>query len=303
MGIIFRNHRCKCGKISKVIFAKPAGSFSIFKTNMPLQIIKAFYNSTGVETDRLDQHVFQLEKIRSQQIIREYLKPGMTIADIGGATGSYSFWLHDMGQEVHLLDVAEYHIETAIKISKEKNKPLGSILLGDARSLPYPDNQFDLILLFGPLYHLQQKTDRIGAITEARRVLKPNGVLLAATISRYASLLDGFWQNYIDDAGFEKIIEQDLTNGNHFNTTGNPFYFTEAHFHSQLEIEEEFMVAGFTHFSIKAIEGFGWLVPGFINRWNDDTWREKLIHYIQKTESDPVMIGMSAHVMTVARKK
>jgi len=293
---------CKCGKISKLIFAGPAGSFSIFKTNMSLQNIKAFYNSTGVETDRLDQHVFQLEKIRSQQIIREYLKPGMTIADIGGATGSYSFWLHDMGQDVHLLDVAEYHIETAIKISKEKNKPLGSILLGDARSLPYPDNQFDLILLFGPLYHLQQKTDRIGAITEARRVLKPNGVLLAATISRYASLLDGFWQNYIDDAGFEKIIEQDLTHGNHFNTTGNPFYFTEAHFHSLVEIEEEFTLTGFPNFTIRAIEGFGWLVPGFMNRWNDDVWREKLLRYIQQTESDPVMIGISAHVMTVAKK-
>ena len=214
-------------------FHRLVGSFSIFKINMSLQNIKAFYNSTGVETDRLDQHVFQLEKIRSQQIILEYLKPGMTIADIGGATGSYSFWLYDMGHEVHLLDAAEFHIEAANKISKEKNKPLGSILLGDARSLPYPDNQFDLVLLFGPLYHLQDKTDRISAITEAKRVLKTNGILLAATISRYASLLDGFWQNFIDDAGFEKILDQDLTNGNHFNTTGNPFYFTEAHFHSQ----------------------------------------------------------------------
>ena len=270
---------------------------------MPLQNIKAFYNSTRVEMDRLNQHVFQLEKIRSQQIILEQLKPGITIADIGGATGCYSFWLHDMGHEVHLLDAAEFHIEIASKISKEKSKSLGSILLGDARSLPYPDNQFDIVLLFGPLYHLQEKTDRINAITEARRVLKPNGVLLAATISRYASLLDGFWQNFIDDAGFEKIMDQDLTNGNHFNTTGNPFYFTEAHFHSQVEIEEEFTLGGFANITIKAIEGFGWLVPGFMNRWNDDAWREKLLHYIQQTESDPVMIGISAHVMTVAMKE
>lgn len=270
---------------------------------MSLQNIKAFYNSTGVETNRLDQHVFQLEKIRSQQIILEYLKQDMTIADIGGATGSYSFWLHDMGHEVHLLDASEFHIETAHKISKEKDKPLGSILLGDARSLPYADNQFDLVLLFGPLYHLQQKNDRIKSITEAKRVLKPNGILLAATISRYASLLDGFWQNFIDDVEFIKIINQDIKNGNHSNTTGNPFYFTEAHFHKQVEIEEEFTLAGIPNFSIKAIEGFGWLVPGFNNKWNDDVWREKLLHYIQQTESDPVMIGLSAHVMTVAMKK
>jgi len=269
---------------------------------MSLQNIKAFYNSTGVESDRLDQHVFQLEKIRTQQIILLYLNPGMTIADIGGATGIYSFWLHNMGHEVHLLDAAEFHIETAIKISKEENKPLGSILLGDARNLPYSDNQFDLVLLFGPLYHLQQKTDRIRVITEAKRILKPGGVLLVATISRYASLLDGFWQNFIGDVEFEKIIDQDLTNGNHFNTTDNPFYFTEAHFHSQKEIEEEFTLSGFTHFSLKAIEGFGWLVPGFVNRWNDEIWKKKLLQYIQQIELDPVMIGISAHVMTVAVK-
>lgn len=269
---------------------------------MSLQNIKAFYNSTGVETNRLDQHVFQLEKIRSQQIILENLVQGMTIADIGGATGYYSFWLHDMGHEVHLLDATEFHIETAYTISKEKNKKLGSILLGDARSLPYADNQFDLVLLFGPLYHLQQKADRIRAIAEAKRVLKPDGILLAATISRYASLLDGFWQNFIDDAEFEKIIAQDIKNGHHVNSTGNPFYFTEAYFHNQVEIEEEFTGAAFTNFSIKAIEGFGWLVPGFNNRWNDDAWREKLLHYIQQSESDPVMIGISAHVMAIAIK-
>lgn len=284
-------------------FYSPAVSFSIFKTNMSLQNIKAFYNSTGVETNRLDQHVFQLEKIRAQQIIQEYLMPGMIIADIGGATGSYSFWLHDMGQEVHLLDAAEFHVETARKISKEENKPLGSILLGDARNLPYSDNKFDLVLLFGPLYHLQKKVDRIRSITEVKRVLKNGGILLASTISRYASLLDGFWQNFIDDAEFEKIIDQDLMHGNHFNTTGNPSYFTEAHFHSQVEIEEEFTLAGFPHVTIKAIEGFGWLVPGFMNRWNDDIWRKKLLQYIQQSESDPVMIGISAHVMTVAMKK
>ena len=124
---------------------------------MPSHTINTFYNSTQMETDRLGQHVFQLEKIRTQEIILRYLKPSMAIADIGGATGAYSFWLHDMGHKVHLLDAAEFHIEAATKISITENKPLASILLGDARQLPYDDEQFDLVLLFGPLYHLQEK--------------------------------------------------------------------------------------------------------------------------------------------------
>lgn len=139
---------------------------------MSTHTINTFYNSTMMETDRLGQHVFQLEKNRSQEIILRYLRSSMNIADIGGATGAYSFWLHDMGHKVHLLDAAEFHIEAATKISITENKSLASISLGDARKLPFDDEQFDLVLLFGPLYHLQEKDDRIKSITEAKRVLK-----------------------------------------------------------------------------------------------------------------------------------
>jgi len=269
---------------------------------MSSHTINTFYNSTQMETDRLGQHVFQLEKNRTQEIILRYLKTPMNIADIGGATGAYSFWLHDMGHRVHLLDAAEFHIEAATKISITENKPLASISLGDARQLPYDDEQFDLVLLFGPLYHLQEKEDRVKSIAEAKRVLKKDGVLLAATITRYASLFDGFWQGFIDDPVFENILKQDLEDGNHFNPVDHPMYFTDAHFHTQKEIEEEFTTAGFPKLDTIAIEGFGWLTPNFMGRWNDEDLRNKMLDYIKQTENDPIMIGISAHVMTIARK-
>ncbi len=269
---------------------------------MSTHTINTFYNSTQMESDRLGQHVFQLEKVRSQEIILRYLKASMNIADIGGATGAYSFWLHELGHKVHLLDAAEFHVETATKISITENKPLASISLGDARQLPYDDEQFDLVLLFGPLYHLQEKEDRIKCIAEANRVVKNNGVLLAATISRHASLFDGFWQGFIDDPAFENILKQDLEDGNHFNPVNHPMYFTDAHFHTQREIEEEFVGAGFSDFTTIAIEGFGWLVPDFTTKWSDKDSREKMLQYIRQTEKDPIMIGMSAHVMTIATK-
>jgi ubiquinone/menaquinone biosynthesis C-methylase UbiE len=255
-----------------------------------------------MESDRLGQHVFQLEKNRTQEIILRYLKPSMSIADIGGATGAYSFWLHDMGHKVHLLDAAEFHVEAATKTSIIENKPLASISLGDARELPYDDEQFDLVVLFGPLYHLQEKEDRIKAIAEAKRVLKKNGILLAATITRYASLFDGFWQGFIDDPAFENILKGDLDDGNHFNPVNHPMYFTDAHFHTQKEIEEEFITSGFINYEIKAVEGFGWLIPDFEKRWNDKQTREQMLVYIRETENDPIMIGISAHVMTIAKK-
>jgi ubiquinone/menaquinone biosynthesis C-methylase UbiE len=269
---------------------------------MPTHTINTFYNHTQMEADRLGQHVFQLEKVRTQEIILRYVKPSMNIADIGGATGAYSFWLYEMGHRVHLLDAAEFHVEAATKISITENKPLASISLGDARDLPYDDEQFDLVLLFGPLYHLQEKEDRIKSITEAKRVLKKNGILLAATITRYASLFDGFWQGFIDDPAFESILQQDLRDGNHFNPVNHPMYFTDAFFHTQNEIEEEFNSAGLANSEIIAIEGFGWLIPDFAKRWNHKISREQMLVYIRQTEKDPVMIGISAHVMTIAKK-
>lgn len=269
---------------------------------MSSHTINTFYNSTQMETDRLGQHVFQLEKIRTQEIILRYLISPMNIADIGGATGAYSFWLHDMGHRVHLLDAAEFHIEAATKISITENKPLASISLGDARQLPYDDEQFDLVLLFGPLYHLQERDDRVKSIVEAKRVLKKDGVLLAATITRYASLFDGFWQGFIDDPAFENILKQDLEDGNHFNPVNHPMYFTDAHFHTQKEIKEEFAAAGFPKIDTFAIEGFGWLTPNFMERWNDEDSRNKMLRYIKQTENDPIMTGISAHVMTITRK-
>ena len=269
---------------------------------MSTHTINTFYNSTQMETDRLGQHVFQLEKVRTQEIILRYIKPSMIIADIGGATGAYSFWLHEMGHRVHLLDAAEFHVEAATKISITENKPLASISLGDARELPFDDEQFDLVLLFGPLYHLQEKEDRVKSIAESKRVLKKNGILLAATITRYASLFDGFWQGFIDDPAFENILKGDLENGNHSNPVNHPMYFTDAHFHTKKEIEEEFKVAGFSGFEIKAVEGFGWLVPDFAARWNDKEQKEQMLVYIRRTENDPIMIGVSAHVMIIAKK-
>src|SRR5687768_8527130 len=136
---------------------------------MSIEEIQHYYSETRIESDRLEKHVFQVEGVRTKLIIEEYLTPGMNIADVGGATGAYSFWLHDKGHTVHLLDATEYHITTAKEKAVRTGKNLASIQSGDARSLPYEDNCFDLVLLLGPLYHLLDKQDRIRCLTEAKR--------------------------------------------------------------------------------------------------------------------------------------
>ena len=56
----------------------------------------------------------------------------------------------------------------------EKNEPNIKALQGNALDIKLPDNSFDIVLLFGPMYHLISFEDKLKAINEAKRVLKPN---------------------------------------------------------------------------------------------------------------------------------
>lgn len=78
--------------------------------------------------------------------------------------------------------------------------------VGDARNLDFETDSMDAVLLLGPLYHLQERPDRIAALEESLRVLKPGGVLFCAAISRFASFLDGMKQGYLFNPEFARIV-------------------------------------------------------------------------------------------------
>ena len=84
--------------------------------------------------------------------------------DVGGATGVYAFWLAEKGHEVHLLDIVPLHIEKAKKRNESAQHKVKESTLGDARQLPFADNTADVLLLFGPLYHLTDPADRAKAL-------------------------------------------------------------------------------------------------------------------------------------------
>jgi ubiquinone/menaquinone biosynthesis C-methylase UbiE len=264
--------------------------------------IISYYN-TGIESDRLETDIFQLEKERTQDIISRYLddRPRI-ILDVGGGAGHYSFWLTKLGHQVHLLDPVSVNIETARKKAEKSKILLNSIQVGEARQLPWPDNKFDMVLLMGPLYHLTKKEDRIDALRESYRVLKKGGLLFAAGISRYSSLFDGFFRNLVKDPDFFQIVEQDITTGQHRNFTEKLAYFTTAYFHQPDELVSEINESGFSCNKIFAVESFGWLIPEFIKKWAEKDYRPLLLEMIRSVEENRELLGLSAHFLTVGEK-
>lgn len=264
--------------------------------------IEAHYRESR-EAERLSNEWGELERFRTQAILARHLSPApAVILDVGGAAGVYAIPLAKQGYAVHLIDPVPLHLEQARANAEAAGVKLASIAQGDARHLDFPANSADAVLLLGPLYHLTERADRIRALREAHRVLKPGGVLFAATISRFASLIDGLSRGFFRDAEFRKIVEGDLASGIHSNPTDRMEYFTTAYFHRPEELAAEVSEAGFGAVQTLAIEGPAWSAARFPEVWNDAGLQQKLLDYLSLVEGEPSIVGASAHVMAVARR-
>lgn len=262
------------------------------------QEIEDFYQNKYNEDGRMNRQ--PLEFLRCKEIISRYLNNNMEIADIGGATGVFSYWLAQQGHSVHLLDYTPLHIEQAKENSKKHKIELSSYTCGDARQVPFKNNQFDLVLEMGPLYHLQDEEDRMLCLSEAMRILKDNGIIICEAISRYANLLEGFQYFLIDDEQFVKIIDENLTSGKHI--PGETTYFTTAFFHTPELIIEELKRAGFTDISLIPVEGFAQILD-VNDLFNNQQRKELLLKYIKETENISSLLGVSGHFIAVGVKQ
>ena len=264
--------------------------------------IKDYYDHAPEET-RLQNGPFQLEEVRTRELIlRHAPKPPARVLDVGGAAGVYAFWLAERGYEVGLIDATPRLVDVARKRNESADHRLASCAVGDARALTEPDNSADIVLMLGPLYHLTEASDRRDALSEAWRVLRNNGVLIAAGISRYASALDGLSRELFRDRNFMPIVERDLVDGNHQNPTGHLDYFTTSYLHRPEDLRDEASSAGFDVEGLYGIEGPGWILSDFGERWNDPERRDMILDVARKLETQPSMLGASAHLLVVGRK-
>jgi ubiquinone/menaquinone biosynthesis C-methylase UbiE len=252
------------------------------------------------EEDRISAGLGQLELLRVQNVLGRHLpSPPAEVLDVGGATGVHAAWLAERGFKVRIVDIAERHVELA-------NRQLGAIgvtaELGDARSLPVDADSVDVVLLFGPLYHLINRADRLTALREAYRVVRPGGVVALAAISRFASLFDGLARGFLFDAAFVPIVERDLAEGQHRNPDERPHWFTTAYLHHPDDLRAEIGESGLELTELVGIEGLaGWL-PQLADRWDDPAGRDRILWSAQVVESDPATLGLSGHLLAVAVK-
>ncbi|WP_234859495.1 class I SAM-dependent methyltransferase [Aquimarina aquimarini] len=264
--------------------------------------IEAFYNKASEET-RLDKGmgVFEFERIKS--LIERYISSSsVTILDIGGGTGKYSEWLAKKGHQVHLVEPVSKHIKIAKnRANKLKNK--FSVHLGESRKLEFSNNFADLIILHGPLYHLQKKEDREVTISEAKRVLKNNGIILGFAINYTASTLVGLLNGLIHKKTFFEMCKEELTTGIHNPPDDFPWLLAEAYYHKPAQLKDEFIKQELTYLTTYAVEGMAWLDKNYFANMLNDKKKKTLLELTQVTENDSYLLPFSPHIMIAVKKQ
>jgi SAM-dependent methyltransferase len=261
------------------------------------------YYGLGQEQARLLAPAGELERLRTLDILSRHLPPPPAVlCDIGGAAGIYAFPLSERGYRVHLIDPVALHIQQAQAHSARSGTPLASMVQEDARAVNMGAGVAEAVLLLGPLYHLVERADRHVALREAHRILRPDGVLFAAAISRYASLIDGVTSGFFADDRFREIVKSDLSSGQHRNPTDCGEYFTTAYFHRPDELRAEVNDAGFRDIRILGIEGPVWGTTALRSALADVAQRGTLLELLTDIEDEPSIVGASAHFVAVARR-
>ncbi|MGO9872193.1 MAG: class I SAM-dependent methyltransferase [Acidimicrobiia bacterium] len=240
-----------------------------------------------------------LVRLRTWNIFDRYLPPTGRVLDVGGGPGTHAGYLAARGYEVTLVDPVDRHIEMAKKRARSASGPTFVARLGDARDLPAPDCSFDVVLLMGPMYHLVDPAHRREALREAHRVLRPDGALLTEVICRHSWILDATAKDLLDQpdiwSGFDRSISTGLSQ-DPTNMVDGAFW---AYFHRPEELRVELDQTGFAVNALVAVEGYAWLLGDLARRMATP---EPLLRAIRLTETEPSMLGASAHVIGLAAR-
>jgi SAM-dependent methyltransferase len=261
--------------------------------------IDAFY-AQSAEESRLKVGLGPLEFERNKDLISRYLpSPIGIIADIGGGAGHYSYWLANLGHQVILIDPVIKHIHQAENRSHKSKHPFKAIL-GEARQLPLDDNSVDIVILHGPLYHLQDEAERIEAIKEARRVLRIGGIVLGFAITYAAFTLAALQNGMIHNPDVFSMCKEELSSSCHYPPDCFPGMLAQAYFHRPSALITEFESVGFKPIDLLAVEGIAWIDNKYFESWSSNEHKMRLLELVKLTEKDAELLCLSPHIMIAA---
>ncbi|MGI6644029.1 MAG: class I SAM-dependent methyltransferase [Bacillota bacterium] len=263
--------------------------------------VETYYDSHAEsEWDRLDLH--RMEFLTTLRAMNEFIPPRSTNLDVGAGPGRYSIELAKAGHIVTLLDLSPRNVELARQKASNQGAAIAEFVCGKALDLSrFVDSSFEVVLLVGPLYHLVEPSDRDLAINEALRVLKPNGLLFASFISRYAVYVDLLKSDPGLITRYATTYGQLMATAVHIPNEQNPG-FTDAHFMHPKDIEPLMSRHGLITLRLAVSEGLIAPVEPSVNALPKEAF-DQWVEVCYRLGTDPITWGAGEHMLYVGRKE
>lgn len=257
--------------------------------NIDSNITEYYNNRNEDQRLKLDKR-HQIEKIIITEWINKYIKKNFKILETGAGTGAYSIDLANKGYEVHAVELIEKNMEC---LKKKINDQMNIVpVIRDAIDLSiYSDNMFDMVLCFGPLYHIKNETDRLKCIKESIRVCKPNGYIFFEYISNDYTFVKNV-------KNFNNYLTKNLTEfDDDFKILNNVFeYINPGDFEKYISRFKN--IKKLHHIGI---DGVSSLIEDKINKLTDIEFNEWL-NFLRKIAQDTNKLGYSENILYIAQK-
>jgi len=264
--------------------------------------VETFYDETAEnEWERLGNH--RLEYAITVKALEEFLPAAPArVADVGGAAGRYAIELARRGYCVSLADLSARCLEVARGKAAEAGVALDGILQADARDLrALPDGAFDAVLMMGPIYHLVEPCDRLQALREARRILKPGGLLFAAFLMRLNPITAAAVRcpEKLPDLWY---LEEMILETGQYRKPEEGGGFTDAWFCRLNEIPPLMEEGGFRTLEAVSCEATLNEREGPLREVPDELW-ERWVDILYPIAKDPTIHGDAGHLLVVAKRE
>ena len=224
--------------------------------------------------------------------IHKYLKKinSPKICDIGAGTGKYSIVLANEGYDVTAVELVKHNLMT---LKNNSNKV--TAILGNATNLKMlKDNTFDMVLLFGPMYHLISDGEKIKALNEAKRITKENGyILISYYMNEYALIKHGFIDRNIKDSLKDNLIDKNF----HITPKDDDLY-------SMVRLEDinkYKKVTNLKRVKILAQDGPTDYIRRSINELDEEEFNLYLKYHLSICERKE-LLGASSHILDILKK-
>ena len=267
--------------------------------------VQSYYNSFN-EWERLESGEGRLEFEIVMSLLCRYIPENSTLLDLGGGPGRYTAELSKVGYKVFLADLSPVLIETAREKIGQFGSP-GNVLGMDvcnALDLSlYEDNQFDALLLFGPLYHLTTEEEILKCVSEAGRVIAEGG-LIFATYLPYLSGLSGvldrafYAPSHVDPVNLLGTFEEGVF---HNKSAGG---FQEGAFLRTQKLEEYFSHGGFEKRLLRSIRSIGYMRADHILplREKDRDYYQTIMEILHGVSGEPSVVDSCGHAIYIGQK-